>query len=99
MFHLVQFIDKPDRPNSDLITARTPRVPQTANRPWVHAFDPRGLPASTGDGVTEACQHLWYIKGQTFGVEFELAAPGVEPDEVPNGEWVRKAKRASALPP
>ena len=91
MFHLVQFIDKPDRINP-VITARTPRRPQTANRPWMHAFDPRGLPASTGDGVTEACQHLWYIKGQTFGVEFELAAPGVEPDEVPDGEWLRKAK-------
>ena len=93
MFHLVQFIDKPDRFNPDLVTpARTRKGQTRPNRPWKHAFDPRGLPESTGADVAEALRHLWYINGQTFGVEFELAAPHVDPDQVADNEWFRRAR-------
>ena len=93
VFHLVQFIDKPDRFNPDLVTPARSRKGQTRpNRPWRHAFDPRGLPASTGSDVAEALRHLWYINGQTFGVEFELAARHVDPHQVSDNEWFRRAR-------
>ena len=97
-FHLVQFTDDPDR----FIPVVTPpaRRSTRTNRPWEHRFDPRGAPAWTGTEVPDPARDLWYVEGQTFGVEFELTTDhiadpwtlGPEGPESSQTEWFDKAK-------
>lgn len=98
-FHLVEFTDNSDR-FAHVIHAReflgTPSADEGAavrrNRNWKHEFDPGGAPAWTGEEVRDEVKNLWYLEGQTFGVEFELTSDEIEnPGRIPDDMWQRKA--------
>ena len=61
------------------------------NRPWRHRFDARGAPAWTGTDGPKPVHDLWYLEGQTFGVEFELTAD-IDPETLTKREWLDKAR-------
>lgn len=93
-FNLVEFTDNADRFLPDVLTTRTffGRSGQGGggSRTWKHRFDPRGMPAWTGADVPEALRDLWYLEGQTFGVEFEFTSD-VDPEMIDLETWYRKA--------
>lgn len=101
-FHLVQFTDDPDH-FTPIVTATRKRSAR-ANRPWKHRFDPRSAPAWTGADIPGLDRDLWYLEGQTFGVEFELTADHIDDPRTlgPEGpeshqlEWFATAKEILA---
>lgn len=60
----------------------------------VHRYDPNGTPTWIPDdeSVPEPMRGLWFLKGQTFGLEIELTAPVGEPGELQGTrEWLESA--------
>ncbi len=98
-FYLVEFTDNADRFLPEIVNAREfLGVPVDADRdalrrnlPWRHRFDARGAPAWTGTDGPKPVHDLWYLEGQTFGVEFELTAD-VDPETLTEREWLDKAR-------
>ena len=98
-FYIVEFTDNATRFLPEVVTAREfLGVPVEAsgdarrrNRPWRHRFDARGAPAWTGADSPKPVRDLWYLEGQTFGVEFELTAD-VDPEALTEQQWLHTAQ-------
>ena len=98
-FYLVEFTDNADRFLPEVVRAKeffgvpgaSGEGGRQRNRPWPHRFDARGAPAWTGTACPDPVRDLWYLEGQTFGVEFELTAD-VDPEDIPKRDWLAKAR-------
>ena len=55
------------------------------SRPWPLSFDLQGAPTWTGEDVPAPAQNIWYRRGQSFGVEFELTRNDY--DDIDADEW------------
>lgn len=94
-FYLVEFTDNANRFLPEVVTAKkffgapihAGGNARRRNRPWRHRFNSVGAPAWTGTQGPKAVRDLWYLEGQTFGVEFELTAD-IDPKDLTEEEWL-----------
>ena len=94
-FNVVDFVDNLTRHGELMIRPKLffrgvdfGEVNATATGLVAHGFDPSGAPAWVvpGPGVSPAAEGLWYRKGQTFGIEFEITDAGSVP-RVTSARW------------
>jgi superfamily II DNA or RNA helicase/formylglycine-generating enzyme required for sulfatase activity len=102
-FHVVEFADNITQHGELLVRPRAffgggdgredngarssaPRLP-------FHRFDPTGLPAwiSSGLDMPAPLRGLWYRRGQTFGIEFELTRVSGIPQDPESDDWLETA--------
>ena len=101
-FYIVEFTDNIKSHIDLLITAKTyfrgagPNRTQidgipdnSSRRKQYHGFDPEGLPTWVPEdpSLPASIQGLWFRRGQTFGIEFELMCPDMPDIEPSDPEW------------
>lgn len=105
-FYIVEFTDNVKKHNDLIISAKTyfkgagspePYDWKTGKRPErrnKHEFMPDGHAVWIGDdaSIPESVRGLWLMRGQTFGIEFELTHPDMPCIRPSDPEWPKIAK-------
>lgn len=105
-FYIVEFTDNVKKHIDLLITSKTYFSGAGSNRPVIdgspdnsirrkqyHGFDPEGLPTWIPEdpSLPPSIQGLWFRRGQTFGIEFELTRPCAHDSEIDLSKWSETA--------